>query len=101
MKQAPVVVPQPTGPAAVAIERARQLFAADLPEQALSELRFASTRYRQDKAIPYLAARIHQNGGDYLSSIAALSRAFPAYALLPTASIPEEVSGLLFPVSLP
>lgn len=97
IKQAPVVVPQPTGPAAAAIERARQLFAADLPEQALSELRSASMRYQQDKAIPYVAARIHERGGDYVSSITALSRAFPAYALLPTASIPEKVSGLLYP----
>jgi soluble lytic murein transglycosylase len=97
MKKVPVEVPQPSGPAAAAIGRARQLVAADLPEQALSELRFASARYRQDKAIPYLAARIHQNGGDYLSSIAALSRAFPSYALLPPSSIPGEVGGLLFP----
>ena len=97
IRQTPVGVPQPAGPAAVAIDRARQLLAADLPEQALSELRFASTRYRQDKAILYFSARIHEQGGNYLSSIAALSRAYPSYALLPTASIPAEVSGMLFP----
>ncbi len=97
MKHAPVVIPKPAGPAAMAVDRARQLLAADLPEQALSELRSASARFRQDKAIAYLAARIHQNGGNYLASIASLARAFPSYALLPTVSIPAEVSGLLFP----
>jgi soluble lytic murein transglycosylase len=97
MKQVPVVVPRPSGPATIAIDRARQLLAADLSEQALSELRFASTRYGQDKAIPYLAARIHRDGGNYLSSIASVSRVFPSYALLPAASIPNEVAGLLFP----
>jgi len=97
MNHAPVVIPKPGGPAAVAVERARQLLAAGLPEQAIAELRFASTRFRQDKAIPFLTARIQQNSGNYLASIAALARAFPAYALLPAASIPAQVSELLFP----
>ena len=97
MNHAPVVIPKPGGPAAVAVERARQLLAAGLPEQAIVELRFASTRFRQDKAIPFLTARIQQNSGNYLASIAALARAFPAYALLPAASIPAQVSELLFP----
>jgi soluble lytic murein transglycosylase len=95
--QPPVTVSEPTGAAALAIERARQLFAADLTEQALSELRIAASRYREDKAIPYVAARIHEQGGDYLSTIGVLSRAFPSYALLPPASIPEPIDGLLFP----
>jgi soluble lytic murein transglycosylase len=56
-------------------------------------------RYREDKAIPYVAARIHERGGDYLSSIGLLSRAFPSYALLPPASIPEPIDGLLFPTT--
>jgi soluble lytic murein transglycosylase len=95
--QPPVTVPEPTGAAARTIERARQLFAADLAERALSELRIAAMRYRRDKAIPYVAARIHEDGGDYFSSIAVLSRAFPSYELLPPASIPDPVDGLLFP----
>ncbi len=99
IKQVPIVVSQPPSQVNAVIERARQLVSADLPEQAISELRFTSTRYRQDKAILYLSARIHERGGNYRASIAALSRAFPSYALLPTASIPEEVSGLLFPTA--
>ncbi len=97
MKHAPVVIPRPAGPAALAVERARQLLAADLPEQAVSELRFAGTRFRQDKAIPFLTARIQKDRGNYLASIAAIGRAFPTYALLPASSLPAEVSELLFP----
>jgi soluble lytic murein transglycosylase len=94
----PAAIAAPAGPAVLAIERARQLASAELFEEALAELRAASERYPEEKAVPYVAARIHERQGDFGSVIAVLHRAFPDYSYLPPASLPRELREMLFPV---
>ncbi len=94
----PVVIEEPAGPAALAIERARQLVSAGLTEEALEELRASAERYPAETAIPYVAARIHEKRGDLFSVIRVLYRAMPDYALMPATSLPREIRDMLFPV---
>ncbi len=94
----PVVIVEPAGPVASAIERARQFVSAGLAEEALEELRVAAGRYPADKAIPYVAARIHEQRGDLTSVIRMLYSAMPNYALLPVTSLPYAIRDMLFPV---
>jgi soluble lytic murein transglycosylase len=79
------------------IERARQLAAAGLLDLARSELEHGYADAR-DKALCYAISRIYQGKNDSLGAIMILRRAFPNYADMPTASLPDEVWSILFPV---
>ncbi|NWG14394.1 MAG: transglycosylase SLT domain-containing protein [Acidobacteria bacterium] len=94
----PVLVAEPAGPAAAAIERARQLVMAGLPEEALEELRIAAERFPEEKSVPYVAARIHERRGDSPSAIGALYSVLPGYALSPVGCLPHEIREILFPL---
>jgi len=88
---------EPVGQAAKAIERACQLLAADLPDLAISELRWGLKDSPGNKAISYAMAYSYQAKGDRLGGISALRRAFPDYANYLPNSLPREVWKLLFP----
>ena len=95
----PVSIPQPSGAVTQAIERARQLMAAGLPDMALLELnRSNSSQEDVDKALCYGMSRIYQSKGDLYGAISTLRRAFPDYIDLPSASLPGEIWDLFFPV---
>jgi len=88
----------PSAAAAVLIERARQLAAADLPDLALAELRWGLLNHPDEKSISYVMSRIYKSKGDSYGMITTLRRAFPDYGDRALVSLPEEVWGLLFPV---
>jgi soluble lytic murein transglycosylase len=92
------MVAEPSGAAASIVERARQLATADLPDLALSELRWGIRRLPVDKALSYVMARIYEIKGDYYGVITTLRRAFPDCNDRPTNSLPEQIWELLFPV---
>ena len=95
----PITIPQPSAAAARAIERARQLTAAGLPNLALAELEHASAVHGEnDKALYYGMSRIHQSKEDFLNAILTLRQAFPEYNNLPFTSLPGEIRDILFPV---
>lgn len=95
----PAPIPQPSGAIAVVVERARQLAAAGLSDLALSELDHGCGELPgSDKSLCYSMSRIYQSSGNYFGAIAAMRRAFPDYATLPSAALPEEIWNLLFPV---
>lgn len=94
----PVVITEPPASAAAAIERALQLSSAGLQEEALAELRVAAGRHPEEKAIPFVAARIHEARSDIKSAITVLRRAFPNYPLLPPPILPDGLREMLFPV---
>jgi soluble lytic murein transglycosylase len=86
-------------PAVAVIERARQLWAAGLPDFAIAELRWGSRRYSQDdKAISYIVSRIYASKGNHTKSIAGLRGIFPDYTNRRIAELPEEIWQLLFPI---
>ncbi len=88
----------PSAAVAQVIERARQLYAADLSDLALSELRSGLQRFPADAALSYVMARFYEIKNDYFSAITILRRAFPDYNDRPVGSLPKEVWALLFPV---
>jgi soluble lytic murein transglycosylase len=91
--------PEPAGAAAQTVERARRLVAAELPALALSELRWGNRRYPEySKAICFVMSRLYQERGDFNEAIACLYSAFPDYNGRPSASLPDEVWQLFFPV---
>ncbi len=91
-----VAAPPPA--AAQIIERVHQLATADLPDLALGELRAATRRFPDDRALKYLMARVYESKGDYYGVISTLRRAFPDYDTRPKDQIPQEVWDMLFPV---
>jgi soluble lytic murein transglycosylase len=94
-ENAAVSVPSPA--AAQTIERARQLYAADLPEMALNELRLARRRLPGENSLSYFAAQISVARRDYDSAIRILRGAFPDYDSRSTDELPDEVWKLLYP----
>lgn len=81
------------------IERARQLWAADLSDLALFELRKTSRRNPQDeKAISYIIARLHDSKGEPLPAIRSLRSTFPDYINQPISSLHDDIWQLLFPL---
>ena len=93
------VLPEPGRAVIPAIERARQLWSAGLPDMAISELRWTSQRFPQDdKPLSYIMARIHASNDDYQRGIAGLRGIFPDYASMRIAALPDEVWQLLFPM---
>jgi soluble lytic murein transglycosylase len=95
----PVSLLEPGADAARIADRARALVAAELPEFALSELRWGSRRFPQeDAALGYLKSRIHATMEDYSEAIACLRKIFPGYAARPAVSLPDDVWELLFPI---
>ena len=94
-----VLLPEPGKAVLPAIERARQLWSAGLPDLAVSELRWASRRFPQDdKPLSYIVARIHAGNDDYQQGIAGLRGIFPDYASMRIVALPDEIRQLLFPV---
>jgi soluble lytic murein transglycosylase len=92
-------LPEPGKGVLPAIERARQLWSAELPDMAISELRWAIQRSPQDeKALSYIMARIHAGNDDYHRAIASLRGIFPDYTSMPLAALPDEIWQLLYPV---
>jgi len=95
----PVSLPEPGADAAWIVDRARALVAADLPEFAISELRWGSRRFPQeDAALGYLKSQIHASMEDYAEAIACLRKIFPDYVARPAVSLPDDVWQLLYPI---
>ena len=92
-------LPEPGRAVIPAIERARQLWSAGLPDMAISELRWTSQRFPQDdKPLSYIMARIHASNDDYQRGIAGMRGIFPDYVSMRIAALPDEIWQLLFPV---
>lgn len=92
-------IPQPSPGILRAIERARQLLAAGVPDLALAELDHpVAGRGGDDKILCYALARVFQSKYDFLNAILTLRRAFPDYNILPSSYLPEEVWSQFFPV---
>ncbi len=90
---------EPGPDAVLTLEKAEQLQQADLPDLALSELRWGRLRYPEnEEAFCYRMSLIHENRRNYNESIAALRGAFPDYSLRPVQDLPEEIWRLFFPV---
>ncbi len=95
---APMIDP-PSGEVVQIVERARQLVAAGLTDLALLEInRGYVVQGNNGKSLCYGASRIYQSKADFYGAISMLRRAFPDYADLPPASLPDEVWDVLFPV---
>jgi soluble lytic murein transglycosylase len=95
----PVLLPEPDGNGTQLIERAHQLVAADLPDLAISELRWGIRRYPQNDNIFYcIMSLINAKKGDYDESISCLRRVFPDYNVRPMETLYEGVWQALFPV---
>jgi len=92
-----VSITEPSGQAAEAIERARQLMAANLPDLAISELRWGLKSSPDNKAISYVMACAYRIKGDRVGTISTLRRAFPDYTNYLQDNLPGEVWDLLFP----
>ncbi|HTY64646.1 MAG TPA: transglycosylase SLT domain-containing protein [Acidobacteriota bacterium] len=92
-------LPEPGKAVFPAIERARLLWSAELPDMAVSELRWASQRFPQDeKPLSYLIAQIQASSDDYHHAIANLRGIVPDYVNMPVAALPDEIWQLLFPM---
>jgi soluble lytic murein transglycosylase len=95
----PVLLPEPDGNGAPIIERARQLVAADLPDLAISELRWGNRRYPQNDGIfSCIISWVYAKKGVYNESIFSLRRIFPDYNVRPMDSLYEEVWQTLYPM---
>jgi soluble lytic murein transglycosylase len=95
----PVSIPAPGDVVAPVIERARALAMADLPEFALSELRWGIRRYPQEaKALSYIMSLVHESAKNCNGAIASLRKIFPDYISRPASSLPDDVWQRLFPV---
>lgn len=92
------VLPEPGISVLPALERARQLWSAELPDMAVSELRRAIQRSPGDeKPLSYVIAQIHASNEEYHRAIAGLRGIFPNYASMPIAALPDEIWQLLYP----
>ncbi|MBZ5497558.1 MAG: transglycosylase SLT domain-containing protein [Acidobacteriia bacterium] len=95
----PATIPEPSAATLRVIERARQLVAAGLLDLALVELeRGYAGHGGNDKVLCYGMSRIYQSKDNFFGAISTLRRAFPDYLDLPSASLPDEVWDILFPV---
>jgi soluble lytic murein transglycosylase len=95
----PVLISEPDESSVQAIERARQLAAADLPELAVAELRWGIRRNPQNEDLFYLMmSRIHLKKGHYDGSIACLRKVIPDYIGRSMDELPEEIWRMLFPI---
>jgi soluble lytic murein transglycosylase len=92
-------IPQPSPGILRAIERARLLVAAGVPDLALAELEHPMAGIgADDKILCYAVARVFLGKSDFLNAILTLRRTFPDYNILPPSYLPEEVWSLFFPV---
>ena len=100
IQQDPVPSPlsQPSGPAVMNIERARQLAAAGLFDLASSELSRGCAQNGNDKAVCFALSRIYASRENYFGSISTMRRAYPNYVDLQSAALPEQFWDLLYPV---
>jgi len=95
----PFTIADPGGEVLPIIERARQLWAAGLPDLATFELRWAAGRFPKDsQAIAYISSQIHAGKNNYYRAIAGLRALIPDYASRPIRMLPEEIWKLLYPV---
>ena len=95
----PVTIPRPGADSARTVERASALVTADLPEFALSELRWRSRRHPQEEdALGYLMSEINESMEDHLGAIGCLRKIFPDYISRPQDALPDEVWRMLFPL---
>ncbi len=96
---APVSLTEPGNEVMPIIERARRLWAADLTDLAIYELRWAMRLFpKEAKAISYLSSRIHSGKPDHYKAIVGLRGIFPDYAHRPLRMLPEEIWKLLYPL---
>jgi soluble lytic murein transglycosylase len=94
-----VYLHEPGREAAQSIVRARQLWAAGLPEMAVSELRWASQRFKQDRrSITYIISCIYSNNSDHHRAIANMRGIIPEYANMPIEALPDNIWQLMFPM---
>jgi soluble lytic murein transglycosylase len=95
----PVSFTDPSSNVIPSIERARRLWAADLTDLAIFELRWASRRFPKDsKPLSFIISRIYSTKENYLKAIAGLRDLIPNYSNRPIATLPDEVWQALFPV---
>jgi soluble lytic murein transglycosylase len=95
----PVSLPDPSSDVIPNIERARRLWAAELTDLAVFELRWAGRRFPKDtKPLSFIISRIYSTKENYLKAIAGLRDLIPNYNNRPMATVPEEVWQGLFPV---
>jgi soluble lytic murein transglycosylase len=95
----PVLMSGPDENGRQAIERARQLVAASLPELAVAELRWGIRRYPQNEDLLYfIMSRVYLKKGKYDGAIACLRKVIPDYIGRRTEELPEEVWRMLFPI---
>jgi soluble lytic murein transglycosylase len=95
-----VLLADPSKASIPVIERARLLWAANLPDLAVSELRWGIRQNPQDeKPLSYIASRIQAGRENFMGAIVGMRRAFPDYANQPISSLPLEVWQLLFPMN--
>jgi soluble lytic murein transglycosylase len=99
IQHTPVALTDPSSDVIQSIERARRLWAADLADLAVFELRWASRRYPKDeKPLAFIISRIYSTQGNYLKAIAGLRDLFPNYTNRPIAMLPGEAWQALFPL---
>jgi soluble lytic murein transglycosylase len=99
IQHTPAAITDPGPDVIPSIERARRLWAADLADLAIFELRWASRRYPKDeKPLSFIISRIYSTKENYLKAIAGLRDLFPNYTNRPMALLPGEAWQLLFPV---
>lgn len=95
----PADLPAPGSAVVTSLERARQLWLADLPDMAISELQWASRRSPQDKrSIAYAMAQIYAGNNGHYRAISALRSVFPDYVNRQVPQLPAEIWQLLFPM---
>lgn len=96
----PADLPEPGSAVLPALERARQLWLADLPDMAISELQWASRQSPQDrKPIAYAMAQIYAGDNGYYRAISTLRSVYPDYVNREVTQLPAEVWQLLFPMN--
>ena len=95
----PILPADPDGNGRRILDRANQLFAGDMQEYALSELRWGVRQYTKNSRILYSRmAQIYAGMEDFNGAISCLRNVYPDYSGRPLADLPEEARQLLFPL---
>ena len=95
----PILLSDPDGNGRRIIDRANQLYAGDLQELALSELRWGIRQYPKNNRTLYSTmAQIFADMEDFNGAISCLRNVYPDYSGRPIATLPEDARQLLFPL---
>ena len=91
--QAPIAAPPPTA------GLIRQLLAAGLYDDAMSELRYAQKAWTTSPAIEATIAWIHHQKGDLRRAITLMRRAYPQFLASGGEAVPPEILQVIFPLT--